>query len=384
MYLDYSSTTPVSDKVLKSMLPFFTKNFGNASTLYKEGQIARESIDQARFDISEILETEIDEIFFTSGATESNNLALLGVINSYRKKNPLKTPHIITSCIEHPSVKNVLEKEEENKDITLTKISVNKSGLVDLNEIKNAICENTILVSVMAVNNEIGTIQPVSRIGRLCRKNNILFHVDAVQAFGKIAVSCYDWKCDLLSISAHKIYGPKGVGLLYIKNGTEIEPIQKGGGQERNYRSGTENISGIVGIHFAMIESEGLREKESKRLQELQKFTKNYLEQKLETLVWNGAEIGENRVYNNCNFSIPGIDGESLVMILDMQNISISLGSACSSGLLKPSYVLEEIGIKKELLKNSIRLTFGRDTSLEGLKKSLFIIYNAIKKLRKY
>lgn len=382
MYLDYSATTPVSEKVLKSMLPFFTKNFGNASSLYKEGQLARESIDQARFDISEILETEIDEIFFTSGATESNNLALLGVINSYKKNNPSKIPHIITSCIEHPSVKDVLEKEEENKNITLTKVSVDKNGLVDLDEIKNAICENTILVSIMAVNNEIGTVEPVSRIGRLCQKNNILFHVDAVQAFGKIKVSCHAWKCDLLSISAHKIYGPKGIGLLYIKNGTEIAPIQKGGGQERNYRSGTENIAGIVGLHFAMIESEELREKETLRLKSLQEFTKNYLESNLEDIFWNGAEIGENRVCNNCNFSIAGIDGESLVMLLDMQNISISLGSACSSGLLKPSYVLEEIGVEKNLLKSSIRLTFGRDTSLEGLKKSLLIIYNSVKKLR--
>lgn len=402
IYFDHAATTPLSATVLAVMMPYLTEHFGNASSLYREGQISRTAIDDARLDIANIIDCNLDEIIFTSGATESNNLALKGVIESYIENNKnsknsenshttQKIPEIISSPLEHSSLKKVLEYFVENSLATVQYCSVDSDGMVDPEEIRDLITENTALVTVMAVNNEIGSIQPISRIGRLCEKKEIPFHVDAVQAFGQIKTSVLYWKCDLMSLSAHKLYGPKGVGLLYVKHGTEICEQMLGGGQERSYRSGTENIPAIVGFAKAMQESENVRETEFSRIQKLQILAHDFLKTKFSGLgvecKFNGPEISENsdasekRVVNNIHFSLPDIDGESLLMRLDLEGVSISLGSACSAGMIVSSHVLESIGCTEEESQSGVRLTFGRKTTEEILMKGLEKIVEVVKDL---
>ena len=382
IYFDHAATTPLSSSVLASMMPYFTENFGNASSLYREGQKARTALDDARLSIANILDANLDEIIFTSGATESNNLALKGVLTAWRENFPEKIsqgilPEIIASPLEHSSITKVLDWYRENSLATVRYCSVNEKGVVDPEEIRDLITENTALVTVMAVNNEIASVQPISRIGRLCKKKEIPFHVDAVQAFGQIKTSVVYFKCNLLSLSAHKIYGPKGAGILYVQHGTEICEQMLGGGQERSYRSGTENIPAYVGMATALQESEEKRESEYTRLQALQKKAKNFLEEKFSDagieFLWNGPEIGKERGVNNIHFSLPEIDGESLLMRLDLEGVSLSLGSACSAGMMAPSHVLTAIGRNEEEAQTGVRLTFGRDTTeeilLQGLEK---------------
>jgi cysteine desulfurase len=392
IYLDYAATTPLDKTVLEKMMPYFSEKFGNPSSLYREGQYGREAIDDARFTIAKTLECNLDEIIFTSGATESNNLAIKGVIEAWRKNNPEKIPEIIASPIEHSSVKNVLEYLQENFLANIKYCSVNQEGIIDPEEIKTLITENTALVTVMAVNNEIGSIQPISRIGRLCEKNNIPFHVDAVQAMGQIKTAPVYFKCDLLSLSAHKIYGPKGIGILYVKTGTEICEQIRGGGQERNYRSGTENVPAIVGHAAAIEHSEARREEEFFRLQKLQKIGKKFLEENFSGHLewkWNGPnpeakDENENwkRASNNLHFSLNEIDGESLLMRLDLEGISVSLGSACSAGMMSPSHVLIAIGCTEEEAQTGIRITMGRETTEKKLITALEKILEIGKNLK--
>jgi cysteine desulfurase len=382
IYLDHSATTPLDTEVFSAMMPYFYQYFGNASSIYREGQKSREAIDDARLTISQILSCSLEEIIFTSGATESNNLALRGVIDAWKKKFPSKVPHIITSSIEHSSIRNVLLFFEEEGIAQVSFLSVNTDGIVDLEELKKTIRKETVLVSIMAVNNEIGSLQPISRIGRLCKKNNLLFHVDAVQAIGYFPVSCEAWKCDLLSLSAHKFYGPKGVGILFVRSGTEIIPQILGGGQERKYRSGTENVGGIVGMAKALEKSELLRESEASRLRNLQSEGKELL-LLIPGSKWNGPDIGDFRTPANLHVSFGEIDGESLLIRLDLEGVAVSLGSACSSGLLSPSHVLLAIGCSEEDTRSGIRITMGRSTTEENLKKAIEKIALVVEDLRK-
>lgn len=382
IYLDHSATTPIDQEVFFAMEPYFFEYFGNASSIYREGQKARVAIDDARLMISQILSCSLDEIVFTSGATESNNLAIRGVLEAWRKNNPAKIPHIITTRIEHSSVRNILLTLQEEGIVEVSFLPVSSDGVIEAEAVKNALREETALVSIMAVNNEIGSVQPITRIGRLCKKNAVLLHVDAVQAIGHFSVSCEAWKCDLLSLSAHKFYGPKGVGLLFVRSGTELVPQIVGGGQERKYRSGTENVAGIVGMAKALEKAELLREEEFSRLRELQKKGKDLLLSIPESK-WNGAEIGDLRSPSNLHISFGEIDGESLLMRLDLEGIAVSLGSACSSGLLTPSHVLLAIGRSEEDAQSGVRITMGRSTTEEMLKKAIEKIAFVVEDLRK-
>ena len=397
MYLDYSATTPLDSDVLEEMMPYLTGKFGNASALYREGQQAKKALDSSRLAISEIIDANLDEIIFTSGATESNNLAIKGVIESFEKNNEDKKPIIITTNIEHASVRLVVESLKEQNRVSVIYMNVDSEGLVCVENFKKIIekleqdekIESLALVSCMAVNNEIGVIQPVSRIGRICAKKNIVFHIDAVQAFGKIQTSVENWKCDLLSLSGHKCYGPKGVGVLYVKEGTEMNAQIIGGGQERSYRAGTENIASIIGMSAAFVKSEKLREEEQKIYLEFQVFAKQYIEKNINFAIFNGVEIGDFRVKNNINFSFSNseknifISGESLLMRLDLQGVSISLGSACSAGMVAKSHVLTAIGRTNVEAKTGVRITFGRNTKKEELEVALGEIVKAVCALKK-
>ncbi len=410
IYLDHAATTPLDADVFSQMIPYFSENFGNPSSLYREGQVARTAIDDARLTISKILDCHLDEIIFTSGATESNNLAIQGVIESWKKNFPEKTPEVIASPLEHSSVKNVLEDLSEKNEILVHWCGVSKEGMVDPEEIKSLLSENTALVTIVAVNNEIGVIQPLSRIGRLCEKNKVPFHIDAVQAFGQIKTSALYWKCDLLSLSAHKFYGPKGAGLLFVKTGTEICEQMLGGGQERHYRSGTENVPAIVGMAAAMEISEKKREEEFLRLTKLHLLARDFLAQNFwkipektdvddipEDVIgykWNGPEISDSiknlensqnilsRVPSNLHFSLPEISGESFLMRMDLEGISLSLGSACSAGMMEPSHVLTAIGCSFDEAQTGVRLTFGRETTEDNLLFSLEKILEISKNLK--
>ncbi len=397
MYFDYSATTPLDSRVLDEMMPYLTTHFGNASALYKEGQKAKKALDLSRLVISECIDAHLDEIIFTSGATESNNFAIKGIVENFEKKDKQSIPIIITTSIEHSSVLSVVKHLEEEKRVEVMYLSVDHHGSISVDEFKSCIdvlekqqrLDRLALVSIMAVNNEIGTIQPVSRIGRICRKRGIVFHIDAVQAFGKIKTSVEDWKCDLLSISAHKCYGPKGVGVLYVREGVEITAQIIGGGQERSYRSGTENIANIVGMAKAMELAESLREGEQEQYEFFQRFAKQYIEEHVDFALWNGADIGMNRVKNNIHFSFSNtkknieISGESLLMRLDLQGVSVSLGSACSAGMVAPSYVLTAIGRTEQEARTGLRITFGRFTTQEELENALGKIVDAVYALKK-
>lgn len=382
IYLDHAATTPLSQEAFDVMKPYMLEDFGNASSIYREGQIAREALDDSKLTLSQSLECKIDEIIVTSGATESNNLAIKGVTQAWKKRHQ-KIPHVISTSIEHSSVLNVLKNQEENKQIELTLLPVNSEGIIEIEDIKAAKKENTMLVSIIAVNNEVGSIQPLSRIGRWCEKNEILFHIDAVQAPGHIFVSCTHWKCDLLSLSAHKFYGPKGVGALYIKGGTEIEAQIIGGGQERNYRSGTENVAGFVGLTTAFLNAQKTYAQESDRLREMQIYGKQEIETHIPQSIWNGPEIGKERSSANLHFSFPHIDGESLLMRLDLAGVSVSLGSACSSGLVSPSHVLTAMGKNDQEARSGLRITTGKMTTLEDFKTAIEIIIKTVQDLEK-
>lgn len=382
IYLDHAATTPLDQKILEGMMPYFSENFGNPSSLYRQGQRSREAIDDARLNISKNIGCQLDEIIFTSGATESNNLAIKGVIQSWKKNNPNKTPHIISSPLEHSSILSVLEYLVEEKKAEVSYLSVDENGLVDVEEIKTSAQENTVLVCVMAVNNEIGTIQRLSSIGKWCQQNKILFHIDAVQAVGQILVSMDHWKCDMISLSAHKFYGPKGIGLLAIKSGTQIIAQSLGGGHERGYRGGTENVPAIVGMDLALALAEKNREIEVERLRGIQIFAKKFIEEKFSESVWNGAPIGESRATCNINFSLPDISGESLLMRLDLEGVEISLGSACSAGMMKPSHVLTAIGRDESLASTGIRISMGRTTTQDEVTLALEKILEVYTSLR--
>ncbi|RLI91471.1 MAG: cysteine desulfurase NifS [Candidatus Altiarchaeales archaeon] len=372
IYLDHAATTPIDSEVVEEMLPYFTERFGNASSSHSLGREAKIALENSREKIAEVINSEPEEILFTSGGTESNNLAIKGVAHKSKKG------HIITSVIEHHAVLNPCRYLEGN-GFRVTYLPVDEYGLIDLKELENSITEDTILISIMHANNEIGTVQEIEKIGEIARERGVYFHTDAVQSVGKIPIDVKRLNIDLLSISSHKMYGPKGVGALYVKKGIEIEPILHGGGHEFGLRSGTENVPGIVGFAKAAELSLKGMNRESNRLMRLRdKLIDGVLE--IEGSRLNGHP--RKRLPNNANFSFGGIKG-NLLQDLDVKGILASSGSACSSHSSEPSHVLTAIGLSEEEANASLRLTLGRDNTEEDIEYVLRILPGVIRELRR-
>ena len=375
VYLDYAATTPVDPGVLRAMSPYFNRNFANASSMHSFGQKAKNALEQSRNIIAEALNAKNEEIIFTSSATESANLALKGI--AFANKN--KGNHIIISSIEHDCVLNTalwLKKQ----GFEITQIPVDKYGLVDPKNIKKAIKKETIFVSVIWANNEIGTVQPIKEIGKICKEKNVLFHTDAAQAFGKIPIDVTKTNIDLLTASSHKIYGPKGAAFLFVRQGTNLDPILHGGGQEFGLRSSTENLPAIVGFAKAtQIAIEGM-EKENQRLLILRDKIVSQILKEVPDSYLNGHP--EKRVPNITNLRFAFVEGESIMMELDSYGIAVSTGSACSSPKLEPSHVLLALGLRPEEIHGSLRISLGRWTTEDEINYLLEILPKVIKKLR--
>lgn len=376
IYLDYAATTPLDPRVLEAMIPYLSEKFGNSSSLHTFGQEAKEALEQSRMVIARFIGAKPQEIVFTSSATESNNLALKGVAFANKRKGR----HIIISSIEHPCI---MESANwlETQGFKITRLKVDKYGLVDPEELKRAIKKDTILVSIMHANNEIGTIEPIEEIGKICKERGVLFHTDAVQTFGKLPIDVNRMNIDLLTASSHKMYGPKGAALLFVRERVKIEPLLHGGGHEFGLRSSTVNVPAIVGFAKAAEICHKEMEKERKRLTKLRdKLIKGVLE-KIENSRLNGHPI--KRLPNNAHFSFDFVEGESIVIHLDLLGIAASTGSACSSEKLKASHVLLAIGLKPHQAHGSLRLTLGRWTKEKEIDYLLEVLPGVIKKLRK-
>jgi cysteine desulfurase len=371
--MDHSATTPVDPAITEAMLPFFSEKFGNPSSLYSKGREARRAIEEARQKVAELIGAKKEEIIFTGSGTESDNLAIKGAAFKNRKKGN----HIITSSIEHHAVLHAC-KYLETQGFRVTYLPVSKEGLVNPADVERAITPETILITIMHANNEIGTIQPIEEIGKIAREKSIPFHTDAVQTAGKLPISVDTLGVNLLSMSAHKIYGPKGVGALYIRKGTFIEPQLHGGGHERNLRSSTENVPGIVGFGKACELAKQRLPEEAKLADLRNRLIKGILETKDSYLNGHPAK----RLPNNANFRFSYIEGESMVLNLDMKGISASTGSACSSTSLEPSHVLLAIGLKPEEAHGSLRLTLGLGNTQEDVDYVVSVLPEIVNKLR--
>ena len=376
-YLDYAATTPVDPRVLKAMLPYFTEKFGNSVSLHTFGQEAKKALEKTRSIMAKALNAkDKNEIIFTSSTTESNNLAIKGI--AFANQN--KGKHIIISSIEHSCVLNSAQWLEK-QGFEITKIKVDEYGLTDPKEIEKAIRKDTILVSIIHANNEIGTIEPIEVIGKICEKKKVYFHTDAVQSFAKIPIDVQKMKVDLLTTSSHKLYGPKGAALLYIKKGTKIEPLIHGGGHEFGLRASTVNIPAIVGFGKAVEICEKEMKKESKRQIKLRDKLINGILKKIPDSYLNGHP--KKRLPNNINFSFAYVEGESIIMDLNSYGIASSTGSACSSEKLEASHVLLACGLRPEQAHGSLRLTIGRWTKEKDINYILKILPKTIEKLRK-
>lgn len=375
VYLDYAATTPLDPRVLEVMKPYFYKKFGNSMSLHSFGLEAKQALEESRETVAKSMNANPEDIIFTGSATESINSVIKGIAFANKEKGK----HIITSAIEHHAVLESCKWLEE-QGFEITYLPVDKYGLVDLEKLKSSIKSNTILVSIMHANNEIGTIEPIEEIGKICKEKDVLFHTDAVQSFGKIPIDVNKMNIDLLSLSAHKFYGPKGVGATFIRKGTNIDPLLHGGGHEFGLRSSTENIAGIVGLAEAV----RLREKEMKpeaaRLTKLRDYLiRNVL--KIENSYLNGHLT--KRLSNNANFWFAFIEGEALIIQLDSYGIAASTGSACSSSTLEPSHVLMAIGLKHEQAHGSLRLSLGKYTTKSEIDYAIKVLPKVVWNLRK-
>lgn len=377
IYLDHSATTPVRNEVLEAMLPFLKNEaFGNPSSVYSYGREARNAVEEAREKVAALIGAGAREIYFTSGGTEADNLALLGTATAYENKGR----HIITSSIEHHAVLDTLLYMQKHLGYKVTFLPVTPEGLVRVEDVEKAITPETVLISIMHVNNEVGTIQPIAEIGRIAREKGVIFHTDAVQSAGKIPIHVEDMRVDILTASAHKIYGPKGVGCIYIRKGVKTKPLFHGGAQERKKRPGTENVPGIVGFGRAVELAGQEMDRESKRLTVLRDKLIDGIMNKVENVRLNGHR--KNRLANNANFSFSFIEGEALLLGLDMKGICASSGSACSSGSLEPSHVLIAMGIPVEVAHGSVRMTLGRENTEEDIEYVLEVIPETVARLR--
>lgn len=382
IYLDHASTTAVDPRVTKKMLPYFCDKFGNPSSLYGLGREAKQAIELTRQKIAKFLNCSIEEITFTNGGTESINMAILGAARAAKSQNKFKKPRIITIAIEHHAVLHACDKLI-SEGFEVCKLPVDQYGLINLNDLKKALNNETVLVSIMYANNEIGTIEPISKIAKIIKefnkknKTKILFHSDACQATGYLNMNVETLGVDLLSFNGSKIYGPKGIGVLYKEKNVELEPILFGGGQEKNLRSGTENVPAIVGLGFAV---ELINRGEGERIAKLRDFLiKKLLE--IEGTALNGPI--KDRLANNVNISFAGVEGESMVLYLDRAGICCSTGSACNSSSLEPSHVITALGHDKERAHESIRFTLGRKTDKKELEQTVCAVRAAVEKLRR-
>lgn len=375
VYADNAATTQVDPRVIDKMLPYFSTGYGNASSLYALGQSAHTALEEARKNVAAVIGAQPREIFFTSGGTESDNYALRGMMHSRRAGG---RKHLITTTIEHPAILQTC-KALEKEGFRVTYLPVDHYGLVDLEALDKAICEDTLLVSVMAANNEIGTIEPIAEIGRLCHDRGVYFHTDAVQAYGHIPLDVQAMNIDLLSLSSHKINGPKGVGAIYIRSGLQPETFITGGGQEKGRRSGTENIPGIVGLGEAARLKQAEMAEESARVRALQRRLIDGVLRIPQTILTGHPT---QRLPGNCSFAISAIEGESLVLFLDHEGVCASTGSACSTGSLDPSHVLMGIGLAHEVAHGSLRLTLGRFSTEEDVDHILEVLPRIVERLR--
>lgn len=397
IYFDHAAATPVDKKVLKDMTPYFSEKFGNASSIHSFGKIASEAVEKARLQVADFFGADPKEIIFTSGATESNNWALKGIVDAFWTSNVQNSrhlmsrkPHIITTQFEHSCILESCKALERNNKAEVTYLPVNKDGMIKIEDIKKAIKSNTILVSIMYVNNEIGTVQPIAKIGKIIKEVNklkaktakLIFHTDATQAISYFNCNVEKLKVDLLSMSAHKIYGPKGAGVLYIKKGLNIAKIQDGGTQEFGLRAGTLNTPGIVGLGSAI---NGIKNKKAriknKEIQKLRNYLIKRILKEIPNSKLNGSKI--KRSPNNASFIFSNIEGESLIIMLDAEGVAASTGSACSSGTLEPSHVLLSIGLKPEEAHSSLRITLGKYTTKKEIDYAVKVIKKSVEKLRK-
>lgn len=375
IYLDNAATTRTAQEVVDAMIPYFTENYGNPSSIYELGQRSKEAITIAREQIAEVIGAKPEEIYFTAGGSEADNWALKAACEAYEKKGK----HIITTKIEHHAILHTCEYLEK-KGVEVTYLDVDENGLVDLDALQKAIRPDTILISIMFANNEIGTIEPVKEIGMIAKEHGILFHTDAVQAFGQVPIDVDDMHIDMLSSSAHKINGPKGIGFLYIRKGVKIRSFVHGGAQERKRRAGTENVPAIVGYGVAAKRAADTMEERTTRERQLRDDFIERVKKEIPYVKLNGHPA--KRLPNNINFSFRFIEGESLLIMLDMKGIAGSSGSACTSGSLDPSHVLLAIGLPHEIAHGSLRLSLGEDTTKEDLDYTLEQIKEIIQKLR--
>ena len=375
IYLDNAATTKTSKEVVDAMLPYFTEDYGNPSSIYEIGQRSKEAITKAREQIAQVIGAKTEEIYFTAGGSESDNWALKAAFEAYSGKGN----HIITTKSEHHAILHTCEYLEK-QGARITYLDVDENGLVDLEELQKAICPETILISVMFANNEIGTIEPVKEIGMIAKEHGVLFHTDAVQAFGQVPIDVDEMNIDMLSSSAHKINGPKGIGFLYIRKGVKIRSFVHGGAQERKRRAGTENVPGIVGYGVAAKRAAESMEERTKKERELRDYLIERVLKEIPYVKLNGDPV--KRLPNNMNFSFRFIEGESLLIMLDMKGIAGSSGSACTSGSLDPSHVLLAIGLPHEIAHGSLRLTLGEDITKEDLDYTLEQIKEIVGRLR--
>jgi len=385
VYLDHASTTYLIPEVIEAMKPYYDNVYGNPSSIHQEGRKAKYALYEARKKIADILNCQPTEIFFTGGGTESCNLAILGVASVFNDKKLKFKPHIITSRIEHSAVLKPCQKLEK-EGFEITYLPVNRDGIVSVPDLEKAIKPETILISIMYANNEIGTIQPIQEIGGLIKtknqklKNKIIFHTDACQAAGFLDLDAQKLGVNLLTLNASKIYGPKGVGLLFIREGTPISPIILGGGQENGLRSGTENLAGIIGLAKALELAQKSRIKESQRLKKLRDYLIIGIEKRIPKVILNGD--AKERLPNNANISILDIEGEAALLWLDKYGIFASTGSACDSKSLEPSHVILALGRPYEYAHGSLRFTLGKRTKKEDIDYLLKVLPVIVKKLR--
>lgn len=375
-YFDNAATTKVKEEVLKEMFPYFGVEYGNPSSMYSIGRSSRRAIEKARKRVAELINCKPKEIYFTSCGSESDNMALKGIAYANKEKGN----HIITSRIEHPAILNSC-KTLEKQGYKITYLNVDEEGNIDINELENAINKDTILISIMFANNEIGTIEPIEQISKIAKKHNIIFHTDAVQACGNIKIDVKEMGIDMLSLSGHKINAPKGVGALYVREGIEFDRFLDGGHQEKNQRAGTENVAEIVGLGKACEIAQTNLESHINKLKELRDFYISQVEKRIDNIKLNGPR--DNRLPGNANISFKGVNGSELLLKLDEKGICASAGSACSTGSSSPSHVLTSIGLDSKIADGTLRVTFCEENSKEDVEYLVENLENIVRKLRK-
>jgi cysteine desulfurase len=375
VYLDYNATTPVEPEVLDAMLPYFSGEFGNASSIHTFGQKARAAVETAREQVAALLGARPQEIFFTSGGTESDNHAIFGIVSSSATRHP----HVITSFVEHEAVLNACQALEK-QGISVTYLPVDQDGLIDMEHLQGAIRPETVLITIMHANNELGTIQPLEEIGRIAKQADVYFHTDAVQSAGKIPIDANQFQLDLLSLSGHKLYAPKGIGALYVRGGTRLRQLLYGGHHQRGVRPGTENVAGIVGFGKAAEMARKSLGNDAKRLSALRDQLEHGLLHRVPHSRINGGRAP--RTPNTTNLIFPGVEGEALLIALDLKGLACSTGAACSSGAVEPSHVLTAIGLPAEEARASLRFSLGRLTTQTDVDFAINVVPAAVAQLR--